>query len=174
MVGSIAILLLLFARGITVGGAIAAALVLVPSYFIASLLGGMAIGLGLLFLVVPAIYLLGRLGPLSPVIAAEAQKNPIAALRRCWALTRGHGWAIAGLILLVAVAAAIVVAVASSLLGILFVVVAGQDVGKLLALIVATAGNAAMMTLLLVLSASIYRQLSEGLSAAAPAAPAAD
>jgi hypothetical protein len=173
MIGSIAILLLVFARGITVGGAIAAAVALLPAYFIASLLGSIAVGIGFLLLIVPGLYLLGRLGPLNPVVVAEAQKNPIAAIRRCWTLTEGHGWAILGLILIVAIAAAIVVAVASNLLGILFVLVAGQDVGQLLTLIVATAGNAAMMALLLVLSAAIYRQLSGERSAAAAPASAA-
>lgn len=173
MIGSIAILLLLFARGITVGAAIAAALALLPAYFIASLLGSAAIGVGILFLLVPGLYLLGRLGPLNAVVVAETHRNPIAALRRCWELTRGQGWAVLGLILIVALAAAIVVAIASSLLGIVFVLVAGQETGRLLTLLVATAGNAAMMTLLLVLSAAIYRRLSEGRSADA-AAPAAD
>lgn len=175
MIGSIAILLLLFARGITVGGAIAAALALLPAYFIASLLGSAATAIGFLLLIVPGLYLLGRLGPLNPVVVAEGHKNPIAALTRCWALTKGRGWAVLGLILLVALAAAIAVAVASNLLGIVFVLAAGRDVGALLTLIVATAGNAAMMTLLLVLGAAIYRQLS-GEKSAAPAAagPAAD
>jgi hypothetical protein len=172
MTGSIAILLLLFARDISVGGAIAAALVMLPSYFIASLLSSAAIGLGTLLLVVPGLYLLGRLGPLNAVVVAEAHRNPIAALRRCWALTAGNGWAIAGLILIVAIAAAIVIGVATTLLGIVFVLVAGQDLGRLLVLIVRTAGNAAMVTLLLVLGAALYRRLSEGRSAAAPAAAA--
>jgi hypothetical protein len=172
-IGSIAILLLLFARGITVGAAIAAALALLPAYLIASLLGSAAIGFGLLLLILPGLYLMGRLGPLNAVIVAETHRNPIAAIRRCWDLTRGQGWAILGLILIVAVAAAIVVAVASSLLGIVFILVAGQEVGRLLTLLVATAGNAAMTTLLLVLAAAIYRRLSEGRSAAdAPAAGA--
>lgn len=171
MIGSIAILLLLFARDISVGGAIAAALALLPAYFIASVLSSLAIGFGFVLLIVPGLYLLGRLGPLNAVVVAEAHRNPIAALRRCWTLTQGRGWAILGLILIVAIAAAIVVGVATTLLGIIFVLVAGQDVGQLLVLIVRTAGNAAMMVLLLVLSAAIYRQLSEGRSAAA--APAA-
>jgi hypothetical protein len=174
MIGSIAILLLVFARGITVGGAIAAAFALLPAFFLASLLGSVGIGIGILLLIVPGLYLLGRLGPLNPVVVAEGHRNPIAALSRCWALTRGHGWAVLGLIIIVALAAAIVVAVASNLLGILFVLVAGQEVGRLLALIVATAGNAAMMTLLLVLGAAIYRRLSEGSAAAATVRPGAD
>lgn len=174
MIGSIAILLLIFARGISVGGAIAAAVALLPAYFIASVLSSAAIGIGLFLLIVPGLYLLGRLGPLNAVVVAEAHRNPIVALRRCWDLTKGHGWAILGLILIVAIAAAIVVGVLTTLLGIIFILAAGQDVGQLLALIVRTAGNAAMMILLLVLTAAIYRQMSEGRSAAAPAAPHAD
>jgi hypothetical protein len=168
MTGSIAILLLLFARDISVGGAIAAALVLLPSYFVASLLSSAAIGIGLLLLLLPGLYLIGRLGPLNAVVVAEAHRNPIAALRRCWALTEGAGWAILGLILLVAFAAAIAVAAASAVLGILFVLVAGQDLARLLVLIVRTAGHAAMVTLVLVLGAALYRQLSQSRSAAAP------
>jgi hypothetical protein len=170
MIGSIAILLLLFARDISVGGAITAALALLPSYFLASLLSSLAIGFGLFLLIVPGLYLLGRLGPANAVLVAENHKNPIAALTRCFALTRGHGWAIFGLILLIAIAAAIVVAIATALLGILFVLAAGQDVGQLLSLIVRTAGNSAMVTLLLVLNAAIYRQLSQSASAAPAAA----
>lgn len=171
MIGAIAILLLIFARDISVGGAIAAALALLPSYFAALLLSSIGIGFGFVLLIVPGLYLLGRLGPLNSVIVAENRRNPIAALGRCFELTRGNGWAIFGLILIIAVAAAIVVGIGSTLLGIIFVLVAGQDIGQLLALIVRTAGNAAMITLLLVLNAAIYRQLSQGPSLAkAPSA----
>lgn len=160
MVGAIAILLLLFARGITVGGAIAAAVMLLPFYFLTSLLSGIALAFGFILLIVPGLYLLGRLGPVNAVVVAENRRNPIDALGRCFALTKGHGWAVLGLILLVAIAAAIVIGVATALLGILFVLVAGQDLGGTLVLIVKTAGNALLVTLLLVLNAAIYRQLS--------------
>jgi hypothetical protein len=170
MIGSIAILLLLFARDISVGGAIAAAVALLPAYFVASVLSSVAIGFGFVLLIVPGLYLLGRLGPVNAVVVAEARRNPVAAISRCWALTQGHGWAILGLILIVAIAAAIVVGAASTLLGIVFVLVAGQDIGQLLVLIVRTAGNSAMIVLLLVLNAALYRALGEGRSAAAAAA----
>ncbi|MGZ8419732.1 MAG: hypothetical protein ACXWU3_09650 [Allosphingosinicella sp.] len=173
MIGAIAILLLIFARDISVGGAIAAAVALLPAYFVAAILSSVAIGFGLVLLIVPGLYLLGRLGPVNAALVAEAHKNPIAAIRRCWALTEGHGWAILGLILIVAVAAAIVVGVAGTLLGIIFVLAAGQDVGQLLVLIVRTAGNSAMVVLLLRRTAALYRRLSDVRSAAAaPAAPA--
>lgn len=170
MIGALAILLLLFARDISVGGAIAAALALLPSYFIAALLSSVAIGIGFVLLIVPGLYLLGRLGPLNAVVAAETHRNPIAAIKRCLELTKGHGWAVVGLIILVAIAAAIVVGVATTLIGLLLILVAGQDIGGLLVLIVRAVGNTAMTTLLLVLSAAIYRQLSQSRSGAAAAA----
>lgn len=160
MTGSIAILLLIFSRGVTVGGAIASALTLLPAYFLASLLSSLAIGFGFALLIVPGLYLVGRLGPLNSVVVAEGHRNPVAAIGRCWALTRGNGWAVLGLILIVALAAAILVTVATTLLGIVFVLVAGQDIGHLLILIVRAAGHAAMMTVLLVLGAAMYRALS--------------
>jgi hypothetical protein len=60
--------------------------------------------------------------------------------------------------------------VATTLLGILFILVAGQDLGGMLVLIVKTAGNTALMTLVLILGAAIYRHLSQAPSAAAAAA----
>jgi hypothetical protein len=167
MIGSIAILLLIFSRGITVGGAIAAALALLISYFLASLLSSILVAFGFVLLIVPGLYLLGRFAPIGAVVVAEARRNPVDALARCFALTKGHGWAVLGLILLVALAAAIVIGIATTLIGIVLILVAGQDLGQMLVLIVRCAGNAALVTLLLVLNAAIYRQLSGAGSAAA-------
>jgi hypothetical protein len=162
MIGSIAILLLIFARNISVGGAISAALALLPFYFLASLLGSILIGLGFILLIIPGAYLIGRLGPLNALVVAESRRNPIDAVGRAFALTKGNGWAVLGLILIVAIPAMIAIGVATTLLGILFVLVAGQDLAQMLILIVRTAGNAALVTLLLVLNAAIYRQLNPG------------
>jgi hypothetical protein len=160
MIGAIAILLLIFQRGISVGGAIAAAVPILPFYFLTSLLSGMLIGIGFVLLVVPGLYLMGRLSPVTALLVAERRRNPIDAIGRCFALTKGRGWAILGLILIVGIAASIVAAVAAALLGILFVLVAGQDVGGTLVLILKSAGNAAVGTLMLLLHAAIYRQLA--------------
>jgi hypothetical protein len=160
MIGQIAILLLIFSRGITVGGAIAAALALLPFYFLTSLLCSILIGFGFVLLIIPGAYLLGRLGPVNAVVVAEMRRNPIDAIRRCFELTKGHGWAVLGLILIVAIAALIAIGVATTLLGIVFILIAGQDVGQMLVLIVRAAGNAALVILMLLLNAAIYRNLS--------------
>ncbi|MEA3054374.1 MAG: hypothetical protein QOG72_3277 [Sphingomonadales bacterium] len=170
MVGAIAILLLIFSRGITVGGAIAAALAILPFYFATSILSGLLIGIGFVFLIVPGLYLLGRLSPIGALLVAENRRNPLDAIARCFELTKGRGWAVLGLLCLVAVAGAIVVGVAVALLALLFVLALGQDLAALPVLIVKSAGNAALVTLILLLNAAIYRQLSR--LGSAPAAPA--
>ncbi|HEX8262862.1 MAG TPA: hypothetical protein VF547_08310 [Allosphingosinicella sp.] len=172
IVGSIAILRLIFERGVTVGAAIAGALALFVPYFLTSLLSSVLIGLGFILLILPGAYLLGRLSPVTAIVVAERRRNPIDALKRCFELTKGHGWAVLGLLLLVAIPASIAIRVATMLLGILFVLVAGQDLGDLLVLIVRTAGAAALAALMLVLNAAIYRQLSQSRPEAAAAAAA--
>ena len=160
MIGAIAILLLLFGRGqITVGAAIVSGMVLLPSYFAASALSGITIGIGLFLLIVPGLYLVGRLLLASVVVAAENQWNPITAIQRSLAITKGRGWASVGLVLLVAIAGIICVMAITSVLGILLLLVAGT-LGKLLLLILSAALSSMLSVLLLLLSAAIYRQLT--------------
>ena len=167
MVGAAAVLMLIFRRGITVGGAIAAAVAILPFYFLASLLSSLIMMAGLLLLIIPGLYLFGRLATVTTIVVAEDRRNPVDAIRRSFDLTRGNGWAILGLVLLVAIAAVVVTSVVTWLFGILFVLVAGQDLAATLVLILRAAGNAAAACLLLLLVAAIYRQLGAGPSAAA-------
>lgn len=160
MVGSVSILLLIFEPGVTVGRAIAAALPLLPFYFLTSLLGGLVIGLGFIALIVPGLYLIGRLAPAGVVVVAERRRNPVAAIARCFALTKGRGWAVLGLVLLVGIAAVIAIGVATGLVTLALVAALGRDSAAVPALIVESAGNALLGTLMLMLNAAIYRQLA--------------
>ena len=170
MLGSLAILMLVFARkGTTVAAAIAAAAALLPFYFIASLLSTVMIAIGLALLIVPGLYLIGRLAPLAPVMVAENRRNPIDAIRRSFEVTKGRGWAVLGLVVLVAIAGTIVVTVVNMVFGTVFRLVGGADVGTLLRLIVTSATAAAFTVVMLLLYAAIYRQLSDRSEA-----PAAD
>lgn len=160
MVGSAAMLRLVFARGGTVGGALAYAIALLPAYSILVVLVNLAVGIGFMLLIVPGIYLWGRLLPAGPAMVAEERRNPVDALKRGFALSEGHGWLIAGLYLLVLIPCGIVVLVASQLSGILFILLAGQDLGMLLGMIVLCAVSAVVATLLTMLTAAIYRALA--------------
>ena len=61
-------------------------------YVIARILIGAAEGVGTLFLIVPGLYILGRTFLVAPLMIGEAERNPIAAIRRGWNATRNRGW----------------------------------------------------------------------------------
>jgi hypothetical protein len=168
MIGTIAILRLIFPRQTsTVGAVIAASLPLVPTYFVAAIVSNVMVFIGLLLFIIPGIYLVGRLTPIGPVIVAEERRNPFDAIRRSFEVTAGKGWAVAGLVIVVAIAGAIVMLVANSLLGVVMLLVAGQKIGVLLSTIVGSATAAAFTTLLILLYAAIYRRLTGDSSASA-------
>jgi hypothetical protein len=161
MVGTVAILLLIFRPGRpTVGEAIARAALLLPFYFVANLLSGLITGIGLLLLIIPGLYLLGRLAPVGVIVVAEERRNPIEAVRESFAMTRGRGWVVLGLILIVALAGFICIAALTAVVGALLMLVAGQDVGTLLVMILNALANTALEVVLILLFAAIYRQLA--------------
>lgn len=163
MIGTIAILkLLLGPRGTSVGGAIAAAFPLLPFYFLAALVSNLMLAIGFLLLVVPGLYLFGRLAPLGPVVVAEKRYNPVDSIGRAWALTKGRGWAVLGFVLLVGVAGAVSVLVVDGVAGVLFVLVAGKGLGTFLSGIVSAAAGAAFSALFAVVFAALYRGLTAG------------
>lgn len=170
MVGAIAIYrLLLGERGQTVGGAIAAALPILPFYFLMSIITNFSILFGLFLFVVPGLYLLGRLFLASPVLVAQTPRNPIAAISGSWGLTRGHGWAVAGLIVIVALVGLLLSFVVTAVLGGVLLIVGGREgIGEVLLLILSSAASTALAVVLVVLVAAIYRALGNG-AAATPA-----
>jgi hypothetical protein len=160
-IGSIAIYLLLFdGRGRTVGGAIAASLPILPFYFLMSILTGLAIGLGLGLFILPGLYLLGRLTLAPAVMVAEGQRSPLRSIGGSWALTRKRGWAVAGLVVIVALVGYLLSFVITAVLGSVFILLLGREgVGGFLMLILNAAVTSALLTVLLVLFAAIYRAL---------------
>jgi hypothetical protein len=160
MTGSAAMLRLVFARGGTVGGALLYAIALLPVYSILIVLVNLAVGAGFLLLIVPGLYLWGRLLPASAAMVAEDRRNPVDALRRGWALSEGHGWLVVSLYLLVAIPAGILMLAISLVTGIVFKAAAGQQLGALLEMIVLCAMQAVAATLLTMLTAAIYRALA--------------
>ena len=68
-----------------------------PLLVFALLLAAIPIGAGML-LIVPGLYLAGRLAMAMPLVLDGA--DPVAALRRSWELTNGNGWRVIGFTLL--------------------------------------------------------------------------
>jgi hypothetical protein len=160
MTGSAAMLRLVFARGGTVGGALLFAITLLPAYSVLIVLANIAIGAGMVLLIVPGLYLWGRLIPAAPAMVAEERRNPIDALKRGWALSEGHAWITIGLVLLVAIGAAILMLAISLVAGIAFKAAAGQELGALLEMILLCAMQGVAAALFAMLSAAIYRALA--------------
>ena len=160
MIGSAAMLRLVFARGGTVGGALMFGIMLLPVYSILVVLDGILVFLGMMLLIVPGLYLWGRLVPAGAAMVAEESRNPIQAIRRSFELTQGNGWQVFGLYVLVLLPGMVLILAIQQVSGILFILAAGQDLGKLLTEIVLALLGAALSTLLTILSAAIYRALA--------------
>jgi hypothetical protein len=167
MIGGAAMLRLVLKPGTSVGGALTFGVTFLPFYFLVSLGSGLIIGAGCLLLVVPGLYLFGRLIPAIPLMVAENLRNPAEAISRSFEITKGHGWAVFGLVFIVAIVAIIVAGVAIALVGIVLILAAGQELGTLLATILSSALDTGVQTLLLVLYAAIYRGLTQSGSLAA-------
>lgn len=166
MTGSIAILRLVLSAGTTVAAALAFAGVLLAPYSVLALITGLMVGFATILLVVPGLYLAGRLVPAGAAMVAENRRNPIDAIRRSFTLTGGNGWRVLGLVVLVYIAGMVLMLVIQSLAGIVFILAAGQHIGTLLATIVGSAVYAVFLTVLTVLYAAIYRTLAGPGSAA--------
>ena len=163
MVGAISLFLLfLDARGRSVATLISAALMILPFYFLATLVSTFLLVLGFFLLIVPGLYLLGRLAFVGPNVAVAGIRNPIAAISASWAQTKDNGWAVLGLLVLIAVPGMIIVSVIGMLLGLIFLAAAGQDVGAFLTQIVQALGSTALGVVLIAVIAALYPRLAGG------------
>jgi hypothetical protein len=183
----------------TVGGALRTALSLVGRYFTVSMLtflmliaafipaslwlGAMVSSqqlgagfLGALVLMLPGFYALARLMLSGPIVVAERSLRAFAVLKRSLALTRGKGWQIMGLLLLVAVPFAIATLAATAVFGTLFLLLdtaaGGEGVGAFLLLVLTTAIATLFNLVLYVLLAALYRALYSPAPSPAQAPPA--
>ena len=83
------------------------------------ILGGIAIGIGFVLLIVPGLYLLTIWAVVAPAIVAE-RRGVIEAFGRSYELVRGHGWTVFGAIVvafLILIAVGIVFAIIGAAIG---------------------------------------------------------
>jgi hypothetical protein len=166
MLGTLTILRLFLRRdGRTVGGAIAASLALLPVYFVARAAGNIAVVMAGLAFAVPGIWLLGRLALLGAVMVAEDVRSPIEAFRRSFALTRGHGFAVAGIFIVVFALGWLIAGIATAAFGSIAILAAGRGPGLLAAAAASAVVGAATGVLLVALAAVVYRRLGAGAAA---------
>ena len=177
--GSIAVLTL-FAkdRNPTVGEALKAGffggLIYLLTQVIISLATGLTIGLigGLVVALLPLlgiilfplllaafIYVLVKTWLVPAVIAIEGEMNPINAIKKSWALTKGNSLRIFGFLVVLFLVAGLAILVATMVLTTVFAVF-GEPVASMGAGFVSSLAGAVMGGLMLVVTASIHSQLS--------------
>ncbi len=156
IIGNLAIYhLILGGKNPTVGEALSLAVASFLPFFLAGLIGNIAAMIGLLFLLAPGIYLAIKFILAGPAIAAEGIKNPIEALSRSWALTRGNSLHIFGFILIVAIVGSVAMLIASIILGGILGLIS-----PVLATVVEALLSGLLSVLMLFVVMAIYRQLT--------------
>lgn len=156
--GSVAILRLWLARsGTSVGEALGFAVAMVPTMILIFLIQSLLFGIAFLFLIIPAIYLMGRFAAVYPLLADRNLKNPVEPLRDSWRLTQGNGWRIALFILLFLAVLLIVTWIISWITGLLG---PHGSFGYLVGSAIKSAVAAAFGLLNTAVIASVYRQLT--------------
>ena len=159
MIGSVAILRLWLSRtGVSVGEALTFGLMLFPTMLVAQILSGIGIGIGFILLIIPGLYLIGRLALVAPAIADRAIYNPIEAIRTSWDLTRDNGWAVFFFLFLVN----LVIVIAALIIGGIVAVIFGSEpgIGRMLGGFVEAAFGAIGSLVSVAISAAAYRQLA--------------
>lgn len=164
-IGQLAIMVLLLSpERSTVGAAIGEGFRLLPYYFLLTVCANIAIGLGLLLLIVPGLWLLARLSASGPVLVAEPARWPFPVIARSFALTRGSALRIFAFLFIVGVIYLLISLVARFVLGALFGAVGlgmGEaEAGATLLSILLGIVNAAGITVFTLMGVAIYRQLA--------------
>lgn len=159
IVGTMAILRLWLSRtGISVGEALTFGLMLFPTMLAVQILSGIMIGFGFILLIVPGLYLIGRLALVSAAIADRTIYNPFEAIRASWDLTRNNGWAVFFFLFLVA----LVIVITALIIGGVVSVIFGSEpgIGRMAGGLVEAAFGAIGSLVSVAVSAAAYRQLA--------------
>ncbi len=142
--------------GRSVGEALGTALRAWPLLVAVQGLSALGVMPGLLLLIVPGLYIAGRL--LAAVPLALDGAGPVAAIERSWALSAGNGWRSIGF-LLILVGWFVLVSAAAGAVGAGVAALFGGTLGVLLASILDGAVGAVFAVISAVATATVYRQL---------------
>jgi hypothetical protein len=116
------------------------------------------VGIAAVFLL--AIYAAIKTSLVAPVVAVEGERNPVAALKRSWLLTRGNSLRIAVFYLLVGLAFIVVASVIVAVFGIVAALIGGPQAGEIAGAVISSALNAVMALYFVAIVAATHRQLA--------------
>jgi len=148
-------------------GAAFAVLAIIPLTLAAltgsSLLGGMVMAACLVAL----IYVMVRISLVAPVVMVDGERNPVAALKRSWQLTRGNAGRLLLFYALLLIGFGIVILLVGGLADLLLRLALGMELGAALGTLVSAALQAVMAIFFMAVYAATHFQLARP----APAAP---
>jgi hypothetical protein len=142
-----------------VGDALTIALSRFLPYFVASLLTGWLTLLGLAIFLVPGLYLVARFVVLPAVMASGGHLGIAGSIKAAWTTTDGVGWATFFLLFVVALVTWLISLVASLLIGLLCVLMAGPGGIPVIETGFAALFSTAQGVIFIALIVAIYRQL---------------
>ena len=159
-------------RDHTVGTLLRSVTPVLGPLIVAGILAGLAIGLGLLLLIVPGLFLLTIWAVLAPVIVIE-RRDALSSFGRSRELVRGHGWQVFAVIVVLFLLQFLVTAVIQSLANSVADSVVGFSLADLIVrLLVAPLSALAAAVLYFELTALRGEPvLADGAEGAAPPAP---
>lgn len=144
----------------TIGQAMGRALAMTPSFYLVSILTNIVVGMGLILLIAPGIYLLGRLALGHVHMAAQGRMNPLWALGASWNTSTGNGWRIAFLIVLIFVVGLIVGMAAGAVFGVIGGLLGGAETARTVNVVATTFISTVTGLVILLAQLAIYRQLA--------------
>ncbi len=142
-----------------VGDALMLAIKLLPLYFIAQLMAGFFTFIGFMLLIVPGLYVSGRLTPLPAVIASEPELSVKGSIDRAWSMTTGIGWATFFLTLIVALVGIISFFVLQLVIGLIVHLGFGPEGLPFIETAFEALGGAILTAIMITLGTAIYRHL---------------
>lgn len=140
----------------TVAGAMRIALRRFPALLIAQIACQFAVVFGLMALLLPGLYALGRIFLVPAAIVAEPRRGAIDSVARGVQLTAGAGFALLGLQMPIYFAAQLLIALASGFTG----AGVGNPVAMMVGALIAGIGNGGMALAFALLRVTAYRQLA--------------
>jgi len=162
----------------TVAEAIRAGAAGAPSYFASQALFGVGLGLVgavliavgalispvlggvmVLFVFCGAVYFAFRLILVAPIVAVEGARNPVAAMRRSWQLTKGNFWRLFAFVMLVLVLFVILLSIVMLIVGIVLALATSGDTQRVLAAVVSSAVSSVAVVYFAGMIAAVHRQL---------------
>lgn len=117
-------------------------------------------GLAIAAVVLGVIYAAIKTSLVAPIVAVERERNPIAALRRSWRLTKGNSVRIGLFYLLLFVAFVVVMSVILMIVGVILAALGSAETARIGGAVVSSAIGAVMALYFVAVIAAVHRQLA--------------